>query len=272
MFIEGKGLRAAGSHSVMIEPSGSHPKIFIAGAPRSGTSILLFAMKDVFGLPGFGESHVMPAINQMVHSFYKYIEQYKGVDKSVLAEIMLPRVSLDEIKKPLFGYVRELYGKTFPGGNWVDKTPSPPGIFALPLAEEIFPDARLIVMKRTGIEVVSSHVKKFSSRFETACDIWVSAMTGLERIRPLCKNLLVVDQFDFFNATDSVAIDISAHVGLPEKAIELGRYLKTQRVESSSAHDWSRRLRLDDLPWTEQQREVFRARCGHMMVTVGYEM
>jgi hypothetical protein len=256
----------------MTEPAGIYPKVFIAGAPRSGTSILLFAVKDVFGLPGYGESHVMPAINQMTHSYYKYVEQFKGVDKSILDEIMLSRVSLADVKKPLFDFVRQLYHKTFPTGSWVDKTPSPPGVFALPVAEEIFPDARLIVTKRNGIEVVTSHVKKFSVTFETACDIWISAMTGLERIKPLCRNLLVVDQYDFLNATDRVSLDIAAHVGLPEKAEKLASFLRTQRVESSSIHDRSGRLRLADVPWSEQQKELFRAKCGETMEAVGYEV
>jgi len=130
----------------------------------------------------------------------------------------------------------------------------------------------LIVTHRNGIEVVSSYVKKFGSTFESACDAWCSAMSGLSTIRPLCKNLLVIDQYDFSNATERVALALAAHVGFPEKHPELASYLKDQRVEHSSSHDWSKRLRLTDVFWTEQQKEVFRAKCGDAMRACNYEM
>lgn len=256
----------------MTEPAGIYPKVFIAGAPRSGTSILLFAMKDVFGLPGYGESHVIPAFSQMVHTLFTYMKEFEALDSSVLDEILLKQVSLPNVREHLYQYIREFYRRQFPEGGWVDKTPSPPGVFALAMAEKVFPDARLMVAQRNGIEVVSSYVKKFGSPFESACEAWRSAMEGLTTIRPLCKNLLVVDQYDFFNATDRVASDIAAHVGFPEKAERFASFLRTQRVESSSIHDWSGRLRLADMPWSEQQKELFRAKCGETMEAAGYEI
>ncbi|HVH79872.1 MAG TPA: hypothetical protein VM782_10805, partial [Stellaceae bacterium] len=41
-------------------------KVFIVGPPRSGTSILYLAMQQVFDLPGYGESHVVPAIQRAI--------------------------------------------------------------------------------------------------------------------------------------------------------------------------------------------------------------
>src|SRR5262249_19667323 len=126
-------------------------KVFIAGAPRSGTSILLFALKTIFDLPGYGESHVMPGFAQMVHSLYTYMNEFQGVEDSILSETMLSQVSLLDVGEHLYKYIRDLYGKVYPSGTWVDKTPSPAGVFALALAEKVFPNARLIVTKRNGI-------------------------------------------------------------------------------------------------------------------------
>ena len=50
-----------------MEVDGSRPvplQVFIVGAPRSGTSILFYAMSKVLLLPGFGESHVMPLFRE----------------------------------------------------------------------------------------------------------------------------------------------------------------------------------------------------------------
>src|SRR5579871_5315900 len=179
----------------MSQPSGT--KVFIAGAPRTGTSILLYAMKEVFHLPGNGESHVMPAFNEMVHSVYTYLQNFEAVEPAVLNSITLKNLSVNEIREHLLEFTRDFYLRHFPTGAWVDKTPSPSGIYALPLAEVAFPDARLIATKRNGIEAVASHVKKFRCSFETACTVWVSAMKGLMTIAPRCHNLLIVDQFDF---------------------------------------------------------------------------
>jgi hypothetical protein len=248
------------------------PKVFISGAPRSGTSILLFAMQEVFGLPGHGESHVLPAIDAMIHAFYKYKTSFDGVDRVTRERLMLNKVSLMQIKLPLFCYIRELYQENFPQGAWVDKTPAARGIYALELAEQIFADARLIVTKRTGTEVVSSHVTKFGSSFEEACDIWVSAMEALNKVQPRCKRLLIVDQYDFSNAGSEVASSIAAHIGRPDKAGELARYLAHKRAEGSSTHDWSRRLRLAEMPWDDSQKEIFKHKCSEMMTAYGYQI
>jgi Sulfotransferase family len=248
------------------------PKVFISGAPRSGTSILLLAMKEVFDLPGHGESHVLPAINAMIHAFYEYKAAYNGVDRSTREQLMLNKVSLMKIKLPLFSYIRELYQGSFPQGGWVDKTPAARGIYALKIAEEIFADARLIATKRTGTEVVASHMIKFGSSFEEACDIWVSAMVALNKVQPQCKRLLIVDQYDFSNAGSEVASSIAVHIGVPDKAGELARFLADKRAEGSSTHDWSRRLRLADMPWCASQREMFRQKCSEMMNVYGYEI
>jgi Sulfotransferase family len=247
-------------------------KAFIAGAPRTGTSILVFGLKAVFDLPGHGESHVLPAFNQMIHALFRYWEPFKKVKQSVVNETMLAKMKLEDVERHVHGYIRKFYMDSFPDGSWVDKTPSPPGVYALPLAEQVFPDARLIVTQRNGIEVVSSHIKKFNATFEEACEVWISAMLGLTRIRPLCKNLLVVDQYDFSNVPNHVAAAISNHLGRPEKAEALAQYLLSERVELSSAHDWSKRLRLEDMSWSNEQKQFFRDKCGEMMNSYGYAM
>ncbi len=247
-------------------------KAFIAGAPRTGTSILVFALKAVFDLPGHGESHVLPAFNQMVHALFRYWEPFKKVNQSVVNETMLAKMDLADVEGLVHDYIRKFYADCFPAGAWVDKTPSPPGVYALPLAEKVFPDARLIVTQRNGIEVVASHMKKFNTAFAEACEIWTSAMLGLAKIRPLCKNLLVVDQYDFSNAPDRIAAAIASHLGQPEKAAALAQYLSSERVELSSAHDWSKRLRLDDMSWSNDEKKFFRDTCGGMMNSCGYEM
>ncbi|MGJ4927602.1 sulfotransferase family protein [Bradyrhizobium sp. HKCCYLS2038] len=244
------------------------PKVFIVGAPRSGTSILLFALKDVFGLPGFGESHVMPAFQRMVHHLRAYVNSLEGSPDP----IMLKRLDRIELEQHVFAYIRHFYAAQFPQGRWVDKTPTGEAVFGLPLIESIFPGSRLIATKRNGIEVIVSHQKKFKSTFEEACQSWLSAMQGLLHARQGCQNLLEVDQFDLLNNSVEVANKVASHLGFESRADRLSQYFLTHRVERSSTYDGSSKLRLADTSWSAADQEKFKSMCGSMMLEFGYEI
>jgi hypothetical protein len=243
-------------------------KVFVVGAPRSGTSILLYALKEVFDLPGFGESHVIPVFQRMVHPMRVYLESFTTLNDPV----MVKTLSRARLEQCLFEFVRAFYRETFPGDRWVDKTPTGEAVFGLPLIESIFPDVRLIVTKRNGIEVVGSHVKKFNSSFEEACLSWVNAMKGLLHARGICRNLLEVDQYEFLNVPEQVSERIARHLSALDRAGKLASYLLNHRVESSSTHDSGTRLRLADTNWSGADRELFKLRCAEMMTTFGYEL
>jgi hypothetical protein len=252
----------------MTEPNLSGTKVFIAGAPRSGTSILVFALKEVFGLPGFGESHVMPAFQRMVHQLRAYTNGFTSISDPV----MLKKLNRSALERHLFEYIRQFYRDNFPEGSWIDKTPSGEAVFGLPLIESVFPDARLIATKRNGIEVVTSHVKKFNSSFDDACLNWVNAMKGLVHARQGCHHLLEVDQYDFLNAPEEVSQRIAIHLNAGDRAEELANYFANHRVEQSSVLGPKKRARLADTNWSDDERKLFKHRCGSMMKAFGYEI
>jgi hypothetical protein len=241
-------------------------QVFIVGAPRSGTSILVFALKEVFGLPGFGESHVMPAFQRMVHHLRAYTNSFANIPDPV----MLKKLNRPELEKYLFEYIRGFYDKAFPEGSWIDKTPTGEAVFGLPLIEVVFPSARLIATKRNGIEVVQSHLKKFGTNFEEGCHSWLNAMKGLGHARDGCKNLIEVDQYDFLNNTQEVSRKIATHLGAAERADQLAHYFANNEVERSSTHDSTKRVRLADTGWSPADQEKFRTLCGDMMSKFGY--
>jgi hypothetical protein len=258
------------NRTLMAETKQEKPplKVFIVGAPRSGTSILVFALKSTFDLPGFGESHVMPLFQRMVHHMRAYVAGFTNINDPM----MLKKLSKPDLEQYLFEYTRRFYQETFPAGRWVDKTPTGEAVFGLPLIETIFPDARLIMIKRNGIEVVSSHVKKFSATFEDACFSWSNAMKGLLHARGACRNLLQIDQYDLQNDSEQVSLRIAEHLGVPERAGALSQYFSENRVEGSSTHDPKLRLRLADMNWPDNQKEQFKRQCAGMMSEFGYEL
>lgn len=243
-------------------------EVFIAGAPRSGTSVLVFALKDVFGLPGDGESHVIPAFQGMVHHLRSYMQRFDNNHDPITLK-KLNRLAAEE---NLFEFIRKFYSETYPGGSWVDKTPTDEAVFGLPLIETIFPNARLIVTKRNGVEVVLSFIRKFNANFEDACITWRNSMEGLTHSRATCRNLLELDQYDYLNAPSGVGMQIARHLGASDRAEDIARYLLRHRIETTSTHDPKVRLRLADTDWSDAQKEIFRRQCGPLMEAFGYDM
>lgn len=245
-------------------------KVFIVGAPRSGTSILLRAAKDVIRLPSIGgESHAMPVFHRAIQVVRAELGKFEKKEQKLLVkEISLPRFE-DHIKN----YIREFYSAAYPAGRWVDKTPSGIAVAGLPIIESTFPDAKLVMIKRNGIEVVSSHLKKFKgSSFKGACTNWFRTMEYLLQARKHCQNLLEIDQYDLQNATEQVSQQLATHLQLPHMTEPLAKFFLSQRVQSSSTHDPKKRLKLQDMEWSPEEMKLFKEDCGPMMEKFGYDI
>ena len=242
-------------------------KVFIVGSPRSGTSITFYAMRQVMGLPGFGESHVFPIFQRMIYDFYKYSKEF-----SENKEVMAHQLDTKTFKATLFEYINNLYRRVYAGESWVDKTPGGEGVRGIPVLLEAFPSAKIIIARRTGLETVSSIVKKFSVPFDHACMIWNVAARETIQIRQLNIGVLEVDQFDMTNNPTSTGQRITSFLGHPEKATAMAQFFAGTRTDQLSNHDWTRRVTLNDTGWTDSDKEKFVSICGPMMRAFGYPM
>ncbi len=258
-----RGLRANGAGA----GTGREPlKVFIVGSPRSGTSVLLRAMQTVFGLRAHGESHVVPAVAQAVFQLRSYYRRFKDEP----GDLLIRRLPMDRIEAPLLEGIRVFYHEIYEGAGWADKTPSDEALHSAPLIRKIFPDARLIVSRRNGIEVVASYRRKFGATFRDACENWARVMQGIAVIRQQCPDILEVDQFDFANASDTVGGRIAGYLGRPELGAALGAFLASNREDRLSTHDWQQRLALDDVDWTADEQDDFERICGPLMRVNNY--
>jgi hypothetical protein len=249
-------------------PVVSNLQVFVLGAARSGTSALFTAISEVFGLPGYGESHVVPAFQRMIHQLRQYVEIFDNNPE----DIMIKHMGAGPVEALLFDYIRRFYRETYKGGGFVDKTPTGEAIYGAPLIEAIFPDAYLITTRRTGIEVVQSFRLKFSSDFADACLAWAEAMSGILHARTRCQRMIEIDQFDMANQPERTGRRIAAWLGYPEYGEALGRFFARERIEKSSTHDWSRRQTLADVDWSPTEKATFARICGRMMETFDYAM
>lgn len=241
-------------------------KVFILGPARSGTSITFMAMKKVFGLPGFGESHVMPLFNQIEGVYKTYADKFAGRKE------MAGRLQPDSFARVLDEHVRAFYAEHFPAGSFVDKTPGP--VVGVKLIQRVFPQARILVTKRTGVEVVNSHRVKFAMKFEANCKLWARSMSDILELRrespELLASVLEVDQYDLTNTGRDTAERIAVHLGQSAKTDALARFFQEQRVQKTSTHDWEKRLTLADTDWDDQEKATFRTVCGPLMEAMGY--
>lgn len=242
-------------------------QVFILGAPRTGTSITYYALHDLFGLPGRGESHVMPVFQRIMHTFFLHARAF-APPKGDLASKLSPR----DFRSHLTAYIRHFYQENYPDGRFVDKTPGAEAITGVRLILDAFPAARVIITRRTGIEVVQSVQRKFSTDFQAACELWSNCMTALEMVRPELSDVLEIDQYDLTNLPDETSKRLSAYLGRTEMTAPLARFFAERRTDQSSEHDWRNRLTLGDVSWTEDQRMMFIRICGEHMRTYNYPM
>lgn len=237
------------------------------GPPRSGTSVMYYAMREVFKLPGYGESHVFPIFLTMLHRYWQYGESFRKKSGSFAARLDTP-----SLRAMFVAYLRNFYALHFPGGGWVDKTPGAEAILSSSLVLDAFPEARIILTTRGGIEAVQSFRLKFSAPFENACHSWVHCMEALLRVTAEIPTVLLIDQFDMANQPEQTAARIAAHLGRDAQAGELADFLKTHQPERSSSHSWETRLTLAATDWNDEEKRVFNELCGTLMRKLEYPM
>jgi hypothetical protein len=241
-------------------------QIFILGCARSGTSVVYRAVRQVLGLPGEGESHVLPIFVRLMHEYKLYVDQFKGREGLLAASL-----ELRTFRTALVNYIRGFYEREYPQGSWVDKTPGPEGTIGVTFIVEAFPAARIIATRRNGVEVVESFRRKFSSSFEEACQAWATSMAALEQILIFCPAILCVDQFDLANEPERMGPVIADHFLCPGKGDALAAYFAANREDRNSSHEWGVRLTPRTAGWTADEVDVFVRVCGDLMRRGGYE-
>jgi hypothetical protein len=241
--------------------------VFILGPPRTGTSITYYAMREIFQLPGAGESHVFPIMQKLIHEFYLYAVQHAGKP-----DILASALDTNAMKTHLFQYVRQIYQQAYGAGGWVDKTPGAAAITGVTLIQEAFPGARVLVMRRTGVEVVSSFQSKFGGTFAEACAGWALCMEGILKVRQMKAPFLEIDQFELANDPYRTSQRMTTFLGRPDKEVELARFFEDHRTDVLSHHDWRKRLTIKDTDWEPDEQQLFRTVCGPMMQAFGYPM
>src|SRR5438045_8620953 len=108
-------------------------QVFILAPALSGTSITYYAMREIFVLPGDGESNVIPIFSRILHIFYTHQQSFRDAEMEVLAQ----RLDTAGFRRQIIDYLRAFYGSAFPQGCSVDISPGQEAILRARLVQQV---------------------------------------------------------------------------------------------------------------------------------------
>ncbi|HMB89841.1 MAG TPA: sulfotransferase, partial [Rhodothermales bacterium] len=213
--------------------------IFVIGAPRSGTSAIVAALRRGADIPGYNEGHVLPLLNQL----HQTVDDYFGaLDKRILEvkdRQLIGWLDPDELKAHITSKFLQIIEARLGTDVWVDKTPGSLMIEAVPRLATIFPKARFIFAKRRGIENVLSRTVKFPQNpFEAQCKFWAQCMEKWLCVRDELptERYIEVDLHDLSLHLEDTANRIGAFLALTEQQMKgIKEVWLTDRPEQSRA-------------------------------------
>jgi hypothetical protein len=244
--------------------------VFVVGSGRSGTSVLLNTIRKTTDLSGHGEGHFYPLVLNLNRAVNQYFERRRHEGKN--PQHMLHHVDVAELRDAVIAPMRDVFVDLYDGQSFVDKTPGPQGIAAIPFMQSIFPGMKVIYAKRRGIEVVRSAMLKFPHvDFEGHCENWATCMSGwkLSASRLSC-DYVEIDQFNIARTPENVVEELAGLIGMDDdQKTKMVEHFERDRPQSSGDLNASARS-IDEVDWTDEQIEIFRRVCGEMMDEFGY--
>lgn len=265
------GASAAVSRQIRKRYALSARPVFIIGSERSGTTILAQALRDGTGYTGYNEGHIFPLLARLRDETAKYYQQRK--DAAAMPGTLIGNVPEAVVRDGLAELFSLIAHASYGSDLWFDKTPGLPPILAAPAMLDVWPQAKVIFARRRGIENIASRLKKFPQlSFERHCRDWAACMLGWREVQPLLGDRsLEIDQYDIDTDPRSVAARIAAFLEFGAAEAEA-----MARIFASEKPEWTRlpgakaAPALAEMPWSEDQRALFRKHCGRAMQVYGY--
>lgn len=257
--------------TVRHELSGNVPgPVFIVGNGRSGTSVLLGAVRKTLNWKAYGEGHVHPLAFELSDVAERYFVAQRAATRN--RSHMIYKVDQAQFQSAILNVFRNTYLDTFGTERFVDKTPGAQAIRALPLLQTVFPDMRVIFAKRRAIEVIrSAHLKFPETVFEDHALTWKETMRTWEVVRErLAVPYVEIDQYDLKTVPELAVHSLTTLLKLtPAQARNLTIYLATDRPQSSGPLNRGA-VSLDESGWTPEQKHWFTDNLGSVMADYGW--
>jgi glycosyltransferase involved in cell wall biosynthesis len=264
--------------------------VFIIGSPRSGTSALGWALAE----------HSELWTDQETDIFF-YLLEYPHVERAF--EVATQRldgnwlgnhgVTVDQFLEYLGVGLNALLTSTTGGRTWVDQTPA--NTYVVERLGRMFPQARFIHLLRDGRRVVhsmmnfhrvlggdgdlegwrrSGRLPSWAADFREACTTWARlTRLALDFCAEHPERTLTITNEQMIADPEGVMRETLTFLGLHHEEAP-ARFLRTQRINSSfAASGASSQAPLSAgepwMDWTQEQRIVFQAEAGQVMVECG---
>lgn len=240
--------------------------IFIVGAPRSGTSMLHWALVQHENLWGSAESDFLRPLVKGIGSAYE-----SGTNLGDYHWLIKENVSKAEFMLFIGQGIESLYCSRSGGLRWVDQTPQ--YVLDFSSLNAMFPHARFIHIVRDGRQVICSMQEKFGWSFVKAMNTWKQMVEAGHQIS--CEKRINFLQIKY----ESIVRD-------PESSFrEIFEYIE-EKFEPASVNFLKRPINsapgreveasMEKLKprwknWSFFKRTIFQAYCGKIMKDLGYQ-
>ncbi|MGY6274699.1 sulfotransferase family protein [Methylomonas sp. MgM2] len=262
-----------------------HP-IFIIGASRSGTSILLQALgqhRQILAMPG--EAPFLTSIGGNASLFdTESAEYYRASLKLPLADFydLLAKLGIETAggnNYALKQFIKSLLVKKTLASRWSAKT-FPSETVAKGLLK-VYPGAKFIYIVRNGIDVVHSMTKFHGFRkndFSSQCSAWHNNFEKYKYLNNFNHAICVrheelTQEPELFFKNIFSFLDIS----IDKKSIDFVKNVLVHPLDQTdeSGIDALKQFKLRQSPflsWNREQQSIFREICSHSMQELGYEI
>jgi Sulfotransferase family len=243
--------------------------LYVLGSTRSGTSALRNGLAET-RFAGYGEGHLVPVLDDMIRMVRRH--KAEGLGAHVEGNGLF-QLRENVILRHLFhGYEQYLVSQ-IGARHLMDKTPTIVPIQMAPDLNTFHQKPYFVHCARRHVDNVQSKLKKFPDRtVEQHCREWADCNLAWLSARDRLEGNFV--DFDFHDlATDPAAIAarIGDYIALSAEDVEaFTAYLISQRPQASADRDLTRFLKLSDMDWSDDDKQVFTDICGPVGERLGY--
>ena len=248
-------------------PDSQRSPIFIVGAPRSGTSMLHWALVQHKSLWGSAESDFLSTLIEGAETAFA-----SGTKFGEFHWLIKERVSKSEFFQHVGNAVESLYFSRSGGLRWVDQTPH--YVLHYSGLSAMFPGAKFIHIVRDGRQVINSMQEKFGWSFAKAMHQWKQLVEAGDTINRQNKgnflqikyeSILLNPEKMFHMIFEFIEEDFdSKSVGFLEKPINTTNNRETESSTDKLIPRWN--------TWKLYRHLIFRLYCGQMMKNLGYQV